>query len=390
MRFHVVGTGTLGSLVAHHLRRISPSPHSIALLNRKPKHARSGPAAIHVETIGSSTPTTSTDFDRETYAETGPIESLFVTTRPSATLNAIQQLAPRLSPNSTIVLVQHGLAVCDEIIQTVFRDPRQRPHLILASTTHQTMFKSRNQLHGRGPRLFHSTVGTLEFALLPDSFGRDFEAGFTNTAVHASERLPRLDDILSNEDDLFYDRYRTLRDTVATLLRAESLDVHWRPLARIQLLLRRGLAVDSIIHPITALMGCRTYDAFATTESRRIAERISQEAADVFTAQLCAETKAWMAAHETKQIEGALGIARLPRALEAESLVQECLRVSQTSKLAISNMLDAIRKGKKTEIEFLNGYLVKLGKTHNVPTPTTSTMYELVQMRRYFPVDQIA
>ncbi|KAJ7040455.1 ketopantoate reductase-like protein [Mycena alexandri] len=323
MRFHVVGTGTLGSLVAHHLRRITPSNHSITLLHRKARDADRGSPAIHVETIGSRALVSSTGFDRESYhGNSEAIESLIVTTRPSATLETIQQLAPRLSPNSTIVLVQNGLAVYDEIIQTVFRNSHQRPHFILASTTHQTRFNTRNELRGRGrgPRLFHSTMGTLQFALLPDSFGRDFEAGFTDPAVHASERVPRLTDIARPEDDLFFERYRSLRNTVAALLMAESLDAHWRPLARVQLLLRRGLAVDSVIHPLTALMGCRTYDIFATTESMRIAERISQEASNVFEAQLCAETKAWMAANESQQIEGALGIARLPRALEAESL----------------------------------------------------------------------
>jgi 2-dehydropantoate 2-reductase len=37
-------------------------------------------------------------------------------------------------------------------------------------------------------------------------------------------------------------------------------------------------------------------------------------------------------------------------------------------------MLNDIKRGKKTEIDFLNGVFVALGKRHNIPTPVNETI----------------
>ncbi|KAF8215033.1 hypothetical protein K438DRAFT_1800639 [Mycena galopus ATCC 62051] len=61
----------------------------------------------------------------------------------------------------------------------------------------------------------------------------------------------------------------------------------------LQLVLRRKLATDSVIHSLSALLDCRTGDVFATPSFVRIAE-ICAEASIVFGAQIREETKAWM------------------------------------------------------------------------------------------------
>jgi len=44
-----------------------------------------------------------------------------------------------------------------------------------------------------------------------------------------------------------------------------------------------------------------------------------------------------------------------------------------------SSMCQDIMKGKKTEISFLNGRIVELGKEHNIPTPINETMVDLIR-----------
>ncbi|KAF7347707.1 putative 2-dehydropantoate 2-reductase [Mycena venus] len=387
MRFHVAGVGSLGSLVAHHLRKATSATHPILLLYDKRKHALHGPDALHVEKFGSVV--TTAGFERETYtANEEPIDSLFLTTRANATIHAIKQLAPRLSANSTVVLVQNGLAVYDRIIETLFRNPNQRPHFIFASTTHVALFQAAGDLPGNLHKLVYPRRrGILEFAIVPDPFGRNFEAGFADAKLHPSERNPRLSDLGNPEEDS-YQRYRSLRNTVAALLLADALNARWKPMEHLQLILRRKLAVNSVIHPLTALLGCPTADIFATPGSVRIANKICQEASAVFGAQIREQAKAWIDAGQG-QVGGVLGIARLPPALEAQSLVKQCLQISTDSKGTISSMLDAVRKGRATEIEFLNGYLMKVGKTYGVETPTIQIMYDMMKMRSTVPLDQI-
>jgi len=44
----------------------------------------------------------------------------------------------------------------------------------------------------------------------------------------------------------------------------------------------------------------------------------------------------------------------------------------------ISSMLQDIRNGKKTEIDYINGAIVKLGQKHNIPTPVNSALVEKI------------
>jgi 2-dehydropantoate 2-reductase len=44
-----------------------------------------------------------------------------------------------------------------------------------------------------------------------------------------------------------------------------------------------------------------------------------------------------------------------------------------------SSMYQDIAKGKKTEIDFLNGKIVELGTKHGIPTPFNETLVSLVR-----------
>ncbi|KAJ7631062.1 ketopantoate reductase-like protein [Roridomyces roridus] len=390
MQFHVLGLGPLGSLIAHHLRRaISPS-HSITLLYSKASVLRRAPNALHVETAGALS--SSSGFVYETFeppatpqaVSQGPIESLLVTTRLNNTLHAIRRLLPRLSPNSTIVLVQNGLGVYEQLCQNLFRNAHERPHFIFATSTHATLFPSPSALYAGRPTLLQSAVGDIEFSIAPDPNGRNFESGLLDQTVHASERRPRLSDIAVPEGDHLFHRYRSLRNTVAALLLAEPLNARWKSMAHVQLALRRQVAVKSVIHPLTAIMGCRNGDVFSTPHAMRLAAKLCQETSDVYRAQIRDEAEAWLADNEG-QSTSLLGLARLPRVLETESLTRECLNAAQSSPMTISTMLAAVRHGRRTEVDYLNGYLARLGKTYGVQMPTHAAMYNLVRMRSAVP-----
>jgi len=46
----------------------------------------------------------------------------------------------------------------------------------------------------------------------------------------------------------------------------------------------------------------------------------------------------------------------------------------------VSSTAQDLAKKKKTEIDFLNGYIVELGKRYGVPTPTNESVFSLVKM----------
>jgi 2-dehydropantoate 2-reductase len=108
--------------------------------------------------------------------------------------------------------------------------------------------------------------------------------------------------------------------------------------------------------------------------------RVCQEAADVIAAQIRADTLNGDNPHTSAR--------RIPRSLTAQFLEEECVRVAELTRGNISSTLNDIRRGRTTEIDFLNGYLLNLGATYGVPMPATATLLNLVKMRARIPIDQ--
>ncbi|KAJ8516122.1 hypothetical protein ONZ45_g6541 [Pleurotus djamor] len=405
MHFHVLGIGPVGSLIAFHLRRSLPSNHAITLVYKSYTQSQDAlkhggqiavesngllssakgfrRESVEIPRISASTKKPAQaalpeDSDSPSMLETdNTIESLIVTTKAHQTVPAIQQLLPRLASNATIVLLQNGMGVYEKLISDVFRNPAHRPHFLLASNTHGAFLRGGNQV-------VHAGHGSIEFGIVPDTNGRNYETGFRES------NTPHPHDIIQSHEDPAFPQYRSLRNTVAAMLMLKSLNVSWKPMADMQVTMRRKLVVNSVINPLTALMGCRNGDIFTTEASLRIMRRVCQEAHDAYLAQMRAETQEWL---DKKAQEGydskQLPTGRFPRALSRVALESECRRVADLTKGNISSMLSDVRRGRRTEIEFLNGYLVGLGSTYNVPMPANALLMNLVKMRSAIPIDQI-
>jgi 2-dehydropantoate 2-reductase len=118
--------------------------------------------------------------------------------------------------------------------------------------------------------------------------------------------------------------------------------------------------------------------------------RICQEASSVFMAQTEAETKAWLDTLANQGIDANdVAIGRLPLALTPPMLEMEVLRVAQVTQGNISSMLSDVRRGRMTEIDFINGYLLNLGSTYDIQMPANATLLNLVKMRSAIPLDQM-
>ena len=415
MRFHILGLGPIGNLVAHHLRSVLPRNHEITLIHRTRRLARKerqNEGEIRIENCGVIS--TSTGYDSEVFDEEeatraptkgygessdfigmpqGPpqmhglaplqhIESLIITTKAQSTLPALTKLLPRLSGNSTIVLLQNGLGVYEQLIQELFRNPESRPHFIVTANTHGAWLKNYSQV-------VHAAVGQIEFGIVPDPLQRDFEAAMKDEDVPIHDRQLHINDITPLTDDPQLSRYRSLRLTVAALSAMEALDAKWQPIRDVQVAMRRKLVANAVINPLTALMGCRNGDIFTQKASLRIASRICAEAAAAFERELIHATQSMLEGVGDAYNQRQLPVGRIPRLLEQGALQKECLRVAKATKGNVSSMLADLRKGRPTEIDYLNGYLLHLGNAYQIPMPANAMLLNLIKMRSAIPLDQM-
>ncbi|KAH8120008.1 ketopantoate reductase PanE/ApbA C terminal-domain-containing protein [Phellopilus nigrolimitatus] len=408
MRLHVLGLGPVGQLVAFHLRRNLSPRHAITLMFKTPSLAtRLHESPLHIEYQGvvSSTSNFETEStvssvlklkqERRSVREAEQsnvvsmgqdrhvlpshelrkaielqkdkrkpdadhIDSLIVACKAQSTLYAIRQVAHRLSPESTIVLLQNGnLSVHEQLLQTIFAKEDERPHFVLVSNTHGAFLK-------QAPfHVVHAGVGRLRFGIVPDG-RRDYEKGLKR---EYSKRRLDINDIANPHNDPEQERYRSLRNTIA-----------WDSFSNIQVILRQKLVVNCVINPLTTLIGCRNGDLYDNPAAQRLASRICREAADIFKKEAIASAGPGV---DPKQVY-------IPPELNAENLMNESQRVAKVTAENISSMLADVKKGNRmTEIDFLNGHLLALGGRYDSALPVNASMVDLVKLRTQVPLDMM-
>ena len=136
---------------------------------------------------------------------------------------------------------------------------------------------------------------------------------------------------------------------------AELLDqsgLHAQSTSDIDLVLWKKLAANCIINPLTAIIGCKNGQIIHDPLYLRITPHVLQELSKV---------------------------APYPKKLTADLLLEFVEQVIVDTKCNKSSMLQDVERQQRTEIEYLNGFIIKKGIELGVPTPANQELYNLVR-----------
>ena len=435
MRFHVIGIGSIGSLLSYHLRRALPPQHRISLIVRRVNNYTdpppNTPKRITIECNGLKASLDGFDVEyadplmQDVYdllrqkkqanmqrmqdladaAAANPhdqapgwiqravhslpvddrphpaqIDALFVTTKATAVVRAIEQCKDRLHSGTTIVLLQNGMGIYEAVVDRLFPNPESRPNFIIASTTHGAWKKTETTA---AHHVVHAGVGSLQFGIVADArmHPRDFERSFweppappkdSNTTPPPAQLS--LDDIESRaETDNPFSRshYRTLRATIAALQSLSDLDTSWVPMAEMQIVLRQKLVVNSCINPITALLDCRNGELLTSRPAQALIRAACKEAGYVYRKLITEDDFKF----GTRTTHG--GLDRLSGA----RLEDEVHKVARRTSANYSSMLVDMQQGGLLETDYMNRYLGQLGRLYKVPTPTIDALKNMVEFK---------
>lgn len=407
MRVHIVGAGSIGSLIAWNLRKAVPSDHTLpisllvknSLFNRIPFHKH---AKVTLQTAGADRPISRFDLevvrgedegsggssidigtkkvleDEKTFEghrnnalsnarPYGSIQSLIVTTKAHQVPLAIQPLldSNRLSPSSTIVLLTNGIGIYEHLISTLFTDPATRPHFILGTTTHGAT--AIGTLH-----FAHRGHGDLHYGVVPDPIGREHpytSPSSSSTAVEPGKESP------------FYSLHHTLR----TLnLLAAPLSASQEPIHTLQLRTLRKLVVNCCVNPLTAIHSVPNGKLLDNPEWVKQMKLVCEEAGEIFLRMAEQEGNDGVVG----DAEGSALAMGIRRPFSGEDLMDAVVCTIKTTKENISSMLQDTRRGNVTEIDYLNGYLSRLGRVYGVETPMNDLLAEQVSILGERPKSQ--
>lgn len=397
MRFHVLHS-PLGTLLAYHLRQTLPSKHGVSLVynhrdvvqkqitpNNVVRLEHSG-VIMSVPNVDFESPGHSRRSSREeasgppTTADTKaapvedpdnkPIESLIVTVPPSFTRSALNSLIHRLSPQSTIVLMQTGLGVYEKLVTTLFANPARRPHFIIASPRHNAWLKQPD-------RVVHSLAGSIDFSIVPDPRGRDFEAILRSPNVSSLDRGLRLTDITNKDNDPEFAEYASLRNTVAVLSRLDALNVSWLPMEEGEIVFRRDLVVRAVTDALAVTLGLPNGELLSAGPSRDLAGALMAEIHGAFRKQWFKELRSHLPPAEAWSRR----VPPLPTGLTRKALMGDLVRHLLVTNELNAPMLCDIQTGTRTQVEYGLGYLLGIGRAYDFPMPGTSAVYQTIRAR---------
>jgi 2-dehydropantoate 2-reductase len=372
-RIHVLGMGNVGRFVAHSLRGI-PNPPPVTLIfhsRDKLKEWNDSQKTLQVMTKGdtemregyeaelaiprskaSVKENTSQAENQERVPLDGesmePIHSLIVCTKTPNVIQALSSVKHRLHKESVILFLQNGLGTAEEVTKELFPDRETRPHYMLGINSHG--------MHGTRDDPFttvHAGFGTISLGILPHERDREpapylpvdkfspYSNGKPIEQTHPVDPDPQTPQPTPPSVRWTPNHRYLLR----TLLRMPVLGATaFSPPDLLQLQLEK-LAVNCIINPLTVLLDARNgavlYDYSHTRVMRLLLSEIS------------------LVIRSLPELQYIPNVQQRFDPGRLETLV---VGIANKTKDNISSMLADVRAGRQTEIDYINGWIVKRGE----------------------------
>lgn len=238
----------------------------------------------------------------------GIISNLIVTLK-SKDIQAISRVAHRLTKDSAILFLQNGMGYIDEINKKIFPDPKTRPTYIVGVVTHGAK-------RSKAFSVIHAGHGTISLSIMP----------------RASNEV---DDSASPSA-----RYLLRTITRTPVLAA----VAYGPTDILQQQLEK-LAVNCVINPLTAVMDCTNGDLVGNFHVSRIMRLVLAEVSLVI-----------------RSLPELQNLPNVQTRFDPGRLELYTVQVIGMTSQNLSSMLQDVRAGRETEIDYLNGYIIRRGE----------------------------
>jgi 2-dehydropantoate 2-reductase len=286
LRWHILGAGAIGSLLAAQLRAAGCDAELLARRGSAPQQ-RQVVLEQTVEIVADA-------LDRQ---PPGSIRHLLIATKAHAVAEALQDALPFLQDAAVVVCCANGMG-----FEEAASDLRPGRPLLRAITTEGA--------HRSGDRIIHAGRGET---LLGDPGGGDRPAWFDAS--------------------------------LATV-------PHWYWSGDIRRALWRKFALNCTINPLTAVYDCRNGELL-----ERAPLRIEMQ-------KLAVETE-W-------------ALRRLHLWPGGQPLLQSVVEVCRATAENASSMLQDRRAGRRTEIDFLNGHLLRRAAQQGLDLPANARLYAAI------------
>jgi 2-dehydropantoate 2-reductase len=348
---HVLGLGSVGNFIAHALADVPNQAPVTLLLHRsslmdgyirngnqlqlKTRQgeiiARSGYAfeMLHEDKWYR----TSHGLEAPREATSASIDDLVVCVKSYQTVAALRPLVHRLSPKSSIMFLQNGAGMIEDVNQHLFPDLKLRPNYITGVIAHGVTLNS-------SFNITHTGDASTSIGLVPRS---DAPRG-----TDPSGKTPPVSS--------------SLLRTLPLIPRLRCTSYEWPEILQLQL---EKLAVNAVSNPLCALSdsvtgGATAYVFTIPDTCRALVREISSVA---------------VALPELQSIPG------VAERFSPDVLGATVSAIHEQNRETVTSMVWDMRAGRRTEIQYINGYWSRRGRDVGVRTPLNDELVARVEAR---------
>jgi 2-dehydropantoate 2-reductase len=267
------------------------------------------------------------------------IHCLIVTTKAPVTVEALSAVSHRLTPDSTVLFLQNGMGVIDEVNQKVFPDASDRPFYLQGIISHGVKAKAPYHIEYTG--LGTTIIGSSPSSLIPGAKG-------TVATSPKKYWIPSAKYLM-----------RTLTLTPPLVAVAKN------PTNVLQFQLEK-LALNCVINPLTALLEVKNGELLYNYNLTRSMRMLLAEISTV----ICA----------LPELDGIPGVKER---FSIERLKAMAVNLANATAENTSSMLQDVQAMKPTEIEYLNGYIVRRGDELGIRCALNYMLVQLVLGRSH-------
>ncbi|KAJ5778242.1 2-dehydropantoate 2-reductase family protein [Penicillium odoratum] len=321
---YILGLGSIGSFIAQSLRSLADPPLVTLLVHRETLFqelsANDWKLGLRVGEDGELKQ--SSGFDAELLGKTistSPIRHLIVAVKASATVSALEPLKDRIGRDTTICLFQNGLGQIDDLNQQLFPDPSIRPTYMCGIIRHGVYLKSASEAILSGPN------GCVDVGFVEEE----------------NER-----------------HHRFLVDTLVQSPMLRCAELKQADLLRVQLF---KLATNCVLNPLTALLDIRNGELLTNPALWPLQRQILEEISQVFM--------------KLPEIKSLVHDRSLFSVTSLETILRDT--VEKTARNS-SSMREDVKKGRSTEIDNINGWIIKRGKGLGIDCPVNTCLTQLI------------
>ncbi|KAI5283652.1 hypothetical protein KEM55_001437, partial [Ascosphaera atra] len=264
-----------------------------------------------------------------------PIDNLILSCKATQVEQALNSVAHRLSPMSTIIFMQNGMGTIEQVNEKIFPDVTTRPNYIVGIVSHG--------LYRVEPfKAVHTGMGTTALAVV-----------HTNPHVKVVEQQMEPEraalgnsDFTAPETKGAYEQWaHSSRYLLSLLSDTPPLTATTIDKTSIISLQLEKLAMNCVINPLTVLFNCTNGELLYNFHVSRIQRLLLIEFSAVVNAM--------------PELQGVPGLRARFAPERLRTLAVGLMRTTSENK---SSMLQDALGNRETEINYINGYVVKRGE----------------------------